>query len=52
MQQSDHSSDYHRRREAQEREMAAQADDEAVRQIHLELAEQHRQLADEAEQQC
>ena len=51
MQQSDHSSDHHLLREAQEREMAAKAKDEAVRQVHLELAEQHRRLADKAEQQ-
>ena len=49
MRQSDHSLDYHRLRESQEREMAEQATDEAVRQIHLELAEQHRRLADETE---
>lgn len=51
MQQSDRSPNYHRLRESQERQMAAQAKDEAVRQIHLELAEQHCRLAEEAERQ-
>jgi hypothetical protein len=32
-------------------EMAAQAKHQAVRQIHLELAERHRRLAEEAERQ-
>lgn len=37
---------YYRRREQQEREMAALAKDEAATQIHLVLAEKYRQLAD------
>lgn len=45
MQPSDHPHGYYRKREQQEREMAATAKDEAVRQIHLALAEKYRQLA-------
>ena len=37
--------DYYRMREAQEREMAAQAADESARQIHLNLADAYRGLA-------
>ena len=51
MQQSDHSPDYHRLREAQEKQMAEQAKDEAAKQIHLELAERHRRLAKEGRRQ-
>ena len=37
--------DYYRMREAQERDMAAQARDESARQIHLNLADAYRELA-------
>ena len=37
---------YYRKREQQEREMAALAKDGAARQAHLALAEKYRQLAD------
>ena len=45
MQQSEDSPDYFRKREAQERDLAAQAADEAVKKIHLALAEEYRRLA-------
>lgn len=48
MQQSDHSPDYYRLREAQEREMADNAQDDAARKIHLALADRYRLLADGA----
>ena len=37
---------YHRMREAQERELAAKAKDNAARLIHLDLAERYRQLSE------
>ena len=37
---------YYRKREQQEREMAALAMDKAARLIHLDLAEKYRLLAD------
>lgn len=46
MQPFDHLHGYYRRREQQEREMAASAKDEAARQIHLAMAERYRQLAE------
>ena len=46
MQPLDHPHGYYRKREQQEREMAANAKDQAARQIHLALAEKYRQLAD------
>jgi hypothetical protein len=46
MQPFDHTPGYYRKREQDEREMAATAKDEAARQIHLALAEKYRQLAD------
>jgi hypothetical protein len=45
MQPFDHPHGYYRKREQQEREMAASAKDDAARQIHLDLAEKYRQLA-------
>ncbi len=42
----EHPHGYYRKREKQEREMAANANDAAVRQIHLALAERYRQLAE------
>ena len=42
----DHPHGYYRKREQQEREMAASAKDEAAKQIHLNLAERYRQLAE------
>ena len=49
MQPFDHPQGYYRRREQQEREMAATAKDEAARKIHLALAEKYRQLANGGE---
>ena len=46
MQVSDGPRDYYRLRETQEREMAAKAQDGSARQIHLELAEKYRELAE------
>lgn len=43
----DHPNGYYRRREQQEREMAASAKDQAARQIHLALAEEYRKLAED-----
>lgn len=45
MQPFDQPHGYYRQREQQEREMAANAKDEAARRIHLALAEKYRQLA-------
>lgn len=50
MQPLDHPHGYYRKREQQEREMAANAEDDAARQIHLALAENYRQLAEEEDQ--
>jgi hypothetical protein len=44
MQASDCPHGYYRRREKQERDMAARAKDPAARQIHLALAERYRNL--------
>jgi hypothetical protein len=44
MQASDCPHGYYRMREAQEFEMAAKANDPAIRQIHLTLAEKYREL--------
>ena len=48
MQPLDHPPGYYRKREQQEREMAANSKDDAARQIHLDLAERYRLLAEEA----
>ena len=40
---------YYRKREQQEREMAALAKDKAARLIHLDLAEKYRLLADSSD---
>ena len=45
MQPLDHSHCYYRKREQQEREMAANAKDRAAMKIHLALAEKYRRLA-------
>lgn len=42
----DHPHGYYRKREQQEREMAASARDGTARQIHLALAERYRQMAE------
>ena len=42
----EHPHGYYRRREKQEREMAANTNDDAAKQIHLALAERYRQLAE------
>lgn len=44
-----HSSAYLRKREAQERALAARSTDAQVQQIYLELAEWYRTLAENAE---
>ena len=46
MQPFDHTHGYYRRRERQEREMAATAKDEAVKRIHLAMADKYRELAE------
>lgn len=40
---------YYRKREQQEREMAALAKDKGAKQIHLVLAEKYRQLANRSD---
>ena len=46
----DDSPEYYRKREAEERAAAAEAADEATRQIHLTLADEYRSRAEDAEQ--
>jgi hypothetical protein len=46
MQPLGHPQGYYRKREQQEREMAANTKDHAARQIHLDLAEKYRKLVD------
>lgn len=45
----DHPHGYYRKRERQEREIAASAKDQAAKQIHLALAERYRKLAEDDE---
>lgn len=45
----DHPHGYYRKREQQEREMAASAKDQAAKQIHLVLAERYRKLAEDGD---
>ena len=49
MRSLDHSPDYYRKREAQEREMAETAISEESKAIHLALAENYRLVAEEIE---
>lgn len=44
-----YAADYYRKRERAEREMAGQANSIGIRQIHLEMAERYRELAEQAE---
>jgi hypothetical protein len=46
MQLNDNSPDYYRMREAQERAMAAKAQDEDIRQIHQAMADKYRDMAE------
>ena len=41
-------SEYYRRREADEREIAAKAADKTIRDIHLNMADRYRKLAQDA----
>ena len=41
-------SEYYRRREADERKIAAKAADQAIRDIHLNMAGRYRKLAQDA----
>jgi len=52
MQTVENSPGYYRTREEQEREAADTAADEAVRQIHLDLADKYRALAKAAEKRA